>query len=181
VYKTLQFVGSFWGNKLCFIQWEIQYLKPDCAMSQAIRHWFLITEAYIWWGNPCGICDGQSSTGAGSSLSIFAFPHQPVFNQCTILHCVWGVWKASPVGTVLEPWSSFEVSLMTENLDGFRVRRFFTISTICCVFTAFHWHVCLQKRREEAEKNRSLDVLRAAVVCVLGHVDTGENQWVSSS
>lgn len=30
-----------------------------------------------------------------------------------------------------------------------------------------------QKRREEAEKNKTLAVLRAAVVCVLGHVDTG--------
>lgn len=30
-----------------------------------------------------------------------------------------------------------------------------------------------QKRREDAEKNRTTDVLRAAVVCVLGHVDTG--------
>jgi hypothetical protein len=31
----------------------------------------------------------------------------------------------------------------------------------------------LQKRRADAEKNRSPDVLRAAVICVLGHVDTG--------
>lgn len=31
-----------------------------------------------------------------------------------------------------------------------------------------------QKRQEEAEKNRTVDNLRAAVVCVLGHVDTGE-------
>jgi translation initiation factor 5B len=41
---------------------------------------------------------------------------------------------------------------------------------------SFNWSVYLQARREEAEKNRSLDELRAAVVCVLGHVDTGENQ-----
>jgi len=34
----------------------------------------------------------------------------------------------------------------------------------------------IQQRREEAEKNRSLDVLRAAVVCVLGHVDTGKTK-----
>jgi translation initiation factor 5B len=34
----------------------------------------------------------------------------------------------------------------------------------------------IQSRREEAEKNRSLDVLRAAVVCVLGHVDTGKTK-----
>ncbi|XP_069683030.1 eukaryotic translation initiation factor 5B [Periplaneta americana] len=34
----------------------------------------------------------------------------------------------------------------------------------------------IQKRREEAEKNKSLDVLRAAVVCVLGHVDTGKTK-----
>ncbi|KDR14622.1 Eukaryotic translation initiation factor 5B, partial [Zootermopsis nevadensis] len=34
----------------------------------------------------------------------------------------------------------------------------------------------IQKRREEAEVNRSVDVLRAAVVCVLGHVDTGKTK-----
>jgi Na+/proline symporter len=44
------------------------------------------------------------------------------------------------------------------------------------IMSLFTRSVYLQTRREEAEKNRSLDVLRAAVVCVLGHVDTGENQ-----
>lgn len=34
----------------------------------------------------------------------------------------------------------------------------------------------MQKRKEEAEKNRTLDNLRAAVVCVLGHVDTGKTK-----
>lgn len=34
----------------------------------------------------------------------------------------------------------------------------------------------IRKRREEAEKNRTTDVLRAAVVCVLGHVDTGKTK-----
>ncbi|KAJ9596240.1 hypothetical protein L9F63_027136, partial [Diploptera punctata] len=33
-----------------------------------------------------------------------------------------------------------------------------------------------KKRREDAEKNRTVDVLRAAVVCVLGHVDTGKTK-----
>ena len=34
----------------------------------------------------------------------------------------------------------------------------------------------IQKRRIEAENKRSLDDLRAAVVCVLGHVDTGKTK-----
>lgn len=34
----------------------------------------------------------------------------------------------------------------------------------------------IRKRREDAEKKRSLDDLRAAVVCVLGHVDTGKTK-----
>lgn len=34
----------------------------------------------------------------------------------------------------------------------------------------------IQKRREDAEKNRTTDKLRAAVVCVLGHVDTGKTK-----
>lgn len=34
----------------------------------------------------------------------------------------------------------------------------------------------IQLRRIEAEKKRSLDKLRAAVVCVLGHVDTGKTK-----
>ncbi|XP_020299784.1 eukaryotic translation initiation factor 5B [Pseudomyrmex gracilis] len=34
----------------------------------------------------------------------------------------------------------------------------------------------IQNRRVEAEKNKSLDNLRAAVVCVLGHVDTGKTK-----
>jgi len=34
----------------------------------------------------------------------------------------------------------------------------------------------IQNRRIEAEKKKSLDNLRAAVVCVLGHVDTGKTK-----
>lgn len=34
----------------------------------------------------------------------------------------------------------------------------------------------IAKRTQEAEKKKSLDVLRAAVVCVLGHVDTGKTK-----
>lgn len=34
----------------------------------------------------------------------------------------------------------------------------------------------IQTRRIEAEKKKSLDNLRAAVVCVLGHVDTGKTK-----
>lgn len=37
-------------------------------------------------------------------------------------------------------------------------------------------HVILQERKEEAEKNKSPDNLRAAIVCVLGHVDTGKTK-----
>lgn len=31
-------------------------------------------------------------------------------------------------------------------------------------------------RKEEAEKNRTVENLRAAIVCVLGHVDTGKTK-----
>ena len=34
----------------------------------------------------------------------------------------------------------------------------------------------IEARRQEAEKKKSLDELRAAVVCVLGHVDTGKTK-----
>ena len=34
----------------------------------------------------------------------------------------------------------------------------------------------IERRKEEAEKAISLDKLRAAVVCVLGHVDTGKTK-----
>ncbi|XP_055378724.1 eukaryotic translation initiation factor 5B [Condylostylus longicornis] len=34
----------------------------------------------------------------------------------------------------------------------------------------------IEKRREESEKKRNLENLRAAVVCVLGHVDTGKTK-----
>lgn len=35
---------------------------------------------------------------------------------------------------------------------------------------------CLQKRASDAEAKKSTDVLRAPVVCVLGHVDTGKTK-----
>jgi hypothetical protein len=44
------------------------------------------------------------------------------------------------------------------------------------VNTCIHSTILLQKRKEEAEKKRSPDVLRAAVICVLGHVDTGKTK-----
>lgn len=34
----------------------------------------------------------------------------------------------------------------------------------------------MQKRRHAAEQKRTVDNLRAAVVCVLGHVDTGKTK-----
>ncbi|XP_019879210.2 eukaryotic translation initiation factor 5B-like [Aethina tumida] len=34
----------------------------------------------------------------------------------------------------------------------------------------------IKRRKEEAEKNRTVDNLRAAIVCVLGHVDTGKTK-----
>lgn len=40
----------------------------------------------------------------------------------------------------------------------------------CCMYS------CTQARKEEAEAKRSLDILRAPVVCVLGHVDTGKTK-----
>ena len=36
--------------------------------------------------------------------------------------------------------------------------------------------VGVQARKEEAEAKRSVDNLRAPVVCVLGHVDTGKTK-----
>lgn len=36
--------------------------------------------------------------------------------------------------------------------------------------------ICLKARKEAAEKARTVDNLRAAIVCVLGHVDTGKTK-----
>ncbi|KAK3924906.1 Eukaryotic translation initiation factor 5B [Frankliniella fusca] len=48
------------------------------------------------------------------------------------------------------------------------------VSSLSPVISYCHQCTELQKRREEAEKNRTVKNLRAAVVCVLGHVDTGK-------
>lgn len=39
-----------------------------------------------------------------------------------------------------------------------------------------YMHFSSQKRRHAAEQKRTVDKLRAAVVCVLGHVDTGKTK-----
>ena len=42
-----------------------------------------------------------------------------------------------------------------------------------------YFDICVtyfQKRQELAEKKKTTDVLRAPVVCVLGHVDTGKTK-----
>lgn len=44
------------------------------------------------------------------------------------------------------------------------------------IFNIFFYCIHLQKRRHAAEQKRSTDNLRAAVVCVLGHVDTGKTK-----
>ena len=44
------------------------------------------------------------------------------------------------------------------------------------VFELFHCLVVIQARKAEAVTKRSMDVLRAPVVCVLGHVDTGKTK-----
>jgi len=64
---------------------------------------------------------------------------------------------------------------------SFKITYLHPLHILFVAFLVCFTDIHLQQRREEAEKNRSLDVLRAAVVCVLGHVDTGENQRVSSS
>ena len=43
---------------------------------------------------------------------------------------------------------------------------------LCRALVCFH----SQARKEEAEAKRSIDDLRAPVVCVLGHVDTGKTK-----
>jgi hypothetical protein len=42
-------------------------------MAHAVRHWPLTVEARV---SACGICDGQSHTGTGFSLSSLVFPCQ---------------------------------------------------------------------------------------------------------
>jgi hypothetical protein len=67
------------------------------------------------------------------------------------------------------------VSTYLPSCTGSQTRRLYLALIFALIIFPFNWPVCSQTRREEAEKNRSLDVLRAAVVCVLGHVDTGES------
>jgi hypothetical protein len=62
-------------------------------MAQVISHWPLTAEARVRAQvNPCGICGGQSGTGAGFSLEFFSFPlsiyHSTVAVQT---HIIWGM------------------------------------------------------------------------------------------
>jgi hypothetical protein len=48
-----------------------------CATAQAVSRQALTVEARVCtWGNPCGICDGQSGSGTGFSLSSSVSPCQ---------------------------------------------------------------------------------------------------------
>jgi hypothetical protein len=76
---------------------------------------------------------------------------------------------------------TFIFSFKYISIFRFKIPYLYPLLILIVAFLVLCTDIHLQQRREEAEKNRSLDVLRAAVVCVLGHVDTGENQRVSSS
>ncbi|KAJ8944746.1 hypothetical protein NQ318_011652 [Aromia moschata] len=76
---------------------------------------------------------------------------------------VWGVFKNKVFAITLGDIEHLETRIQ-EEFDAFRA------------LPEYFEKTCATARKEEAERNKTPDNLRAAIVCVLGHVDTGKTK-----
>jgi hypothetical protein len=90
--------------------------KLDCALAQAVSRWLPTAAARVRIRAACGVCGGQSGTGAGF-LRVLRFPLPNV----SIIIITQG-WHNRPIGGHSAEWTQLDSTPQYTNLKKGQIR-----------------------------------------------------------